>query len=227
MDDPAVRTVCGVIALDHVGQVLLIRRADDGTWGLPGGGVEPGEDCDRPIAERGNAATDSQLVQGGCDRRLDVGSAQQTAAGTVPTKMAGHPAAAPSRDPAQRPTAWPSAPGLRRVGRSGRRRRSSSGGLSGSPLGGLVLRCGPRHGLLRERYHRGIWTPAARRRLKVLDHTAIFGFTAASYIPLALALPRAGPAARRATPPARHSLVRSRSGQCPEGGPAGRRGRAC
>jgi 8-oxo-dGTP diphosphatase len=43
-DDPVVRTVCGVIALDHVGRVLLIRRADDGTWGLPGGGVEPGED---------------------------------------------------------------------------------------------------------------------------------------------------------------------------------------
>ena len=44
MDGPAVRAVCGVIALDHVGEVLLIRRADDGTWGLPGGGVEPGED---------------------------------------------------------------------------------------------------------------------------------------------------------------------------------------
>lgn len=40
-------------------------------------------------------------------------------------------------------------------------------------------------------YHRGVWTPAARRRLKVLDHTAIFGFAAASYTPLALALPRA------------------------------------
>lgn len=40
-------------------------------------------------------------------------------------------------------------------------------------------------------YHRGGWTPAARRRLKMLDHAAIFGFTAASYTPLALALPRA------------------------------------
>jgi len=36
--------MCGVIALDEERQVLLIRRADDGTWGLPGGGVEPGED---------------------------------------------------------------------------------------------------------------------------------------------------------------------------------------
>ena len=43
-------------------------------------------------------------------------------------------------------------------------------------------------------YHRGDWAPAARRRLKLLDHTAIFGFTAASYTPLALALP---PAERR------------------------------
>ena len=40
-------------------------------------------------------------------------------------------------------------------------------------------------------YHRGTWTPAARRRLKLLDHAAIFGFAAASYTPLALALPRA------------------------------------
>lgn len=39
-------------------------------------------------------------------------------------------------------------------------------------------------------YHRGSWSPAARRRLKLLDHTAIFGFAAASYTPLALALPR-------------------------------------
>ena len=38
------RTVCGVVALDDAGRVLLVRRADDGTWGLPGGGVEPGED---------------------------------------------------------------------------------------------------------------------------------------------------------------------------------------
>ena len=37
------RTVCGVVALDPAGLVLLVRRADDGSWGLPGGGVEPGE----------------------------------------------------------------------------------------------------------------------------------------------------------------------------------------
>lgn len=38
-------------------------------------------------------------------------------------------------------------------------------------------------------YHRGRWSPRAKRRLKRLDHTAVFGFTAASYAPLALALP--------------------------------------
>lgn len=37
------RAVAGVLALDAAGGVLLVRRADDGTWGLPGGGVEPGE----------------------------------------------------------------------------------------------------------------------------------------------------------------------------------------
>ena len=40
---PVLRPVCGVAALDGEGRVLLLRRADDGTWGLPGGGVEPGE----------------------------------------------------------------------------------------------------------------------------------------------------------------------------------------
>ncbi len=40
---PVVRAVCGVVALDAADRVLLVRRSDDGTWGLPGGGVEPGE----------------------------------------------------------------------------------------------------------------------------------------------------------------------------------------
>jgi len=39
----AVRAVCGVVALDSHGRLLLVRRADDASWGLPGGGVEPGE----------------------------------------------------------------------------------------------------------------------------------------------------------------------------------------
>lgn len=39
----ALRAVCGIIALDEKGRLLLVRRADDGSWGLPGGGVEPGE----------------------------------------------------------------------------------------------------------------------------------------------------------------------------------------
>ena len=40
---PVLRPVCGVVALDGEGRVLLLRRTDDGTWGLPGGGVEAGE----------------------------------------------------------------------------------------------------------------------------------------------------------------------------------------
>lgn len=39
----AIRPVCGVVAVDARGRLLLVRRADDDTWGLPGGGVEPGE----------------------------------------------------------------------------------------------------------------------------------------------------------------------------------------
>jgi 8-oxo-dGTP diphosphatase len=43
--DPPVtiRPVVGVLALDAAGRVLLVRRADDGSWCLPGGGVEVGE----------------------------------------------------------------------------------------------------------------------------------------------------------------------------------------
>lgn len=47
MDAPesgcSVRAVCGVVAEDPSGDVLLLRRAGEGTWGLPGGGVHPGE----------------------------------------------------------------------------------------------------------------------------------------------------------------------------------------
>jgi 8-oxo-dGTP diphosphatase len=39
----SVRAVAGVLAVDATGRVLLVRRTDDGTWGLPGGGVEAGE----------------------------------------------------------------------------------------------------------------------------------------------------------------------------------------
>jgi 8-oxo-dGTP diphosphatase len=39
----SVRAVCGVVAEDFAGNVLLLRRAGEGTWGLPGGGVDPGE----------------------------------------------------------------------------------------------------------------------------------------------------------------------------------------
>jgi 8-oxo-dGTP diphosphatase len=33
----------GVVAQDHAGRVLLIRRSDDGHWGIPGGAVNVGE----------------------------------------------------------------------------------------------------------------------------------------------------------------------------------------
>lgn len=33
----------GVVVMDADGRLLLGRRGEDGTWGLPGGGLEPGE----------------------------------------------------------------------------------------------------------------------------------------------------------------------------------------
>lgn len=38
-----VRVVAGVVLRDRAGRVLLIRRATEDTWGIPGGGLEPGE----------------------------------------------------------------------------------------------------------------------------------------------------------------------------------------
>ncbi|WP_179855106.1 NUDIX domain-containing protein [Paractinoplanes atraurantiacus] len=37
------RPCCGVVVQDERGRVLLMRRSGEGTWGLPGGGVEAGE----------------------------------------------------------------------------------------------------------------------------------------------------------------------------------------
>lgn len=40
---PIVRAVCGAVVTDAAGHVLLMQRRGEGTWGLPGGGVEAGE----------------------------------------------------------------------------------------------------------------------------------------------------------------------------------------
>lgn len=45
---PTLVPTAGVAILDAVGQILLGRRSDDGSWSLPGGKLEPGEsfaDC--------------------------------------------------------------------------------------------------------------------------------------------------------------------------------------
>jgi 8-oxo-dGTP pyrophosphatase MutT (NUDIX family) len=33
---------------DHAGRVLLVRRADDGRWAMPGGWVEPAPSAETP-----------------------------------------------------------------------------------------------------------------------------------------------------------------------------------
>jgi 8-oxo-dGTP diphosphatase len=42
-DAATIRPVAGVVLRDDDGRILLIRRRGEGTWGIPGGGVEPGE----------------------------------------------------------------------------------------------------------------------------------------------------------------------------------------
>ena len=38
-----VKVGVGVIVVDDSGEILLEKRRDNGMWGLPGGGIEPGE----------------------------------------------------------------------------------------------------------------------------------------------------------------------------------------
>ena len=42
-DKIELRVCCGVVVLDERERVLLMRRNGEGTWGLPGGGMESGE----------------------------------------------------------------------------------------------------------------------------------------------------------------------------------------
>ncbi|MDG4797974.1 NUDIX domain-containing protein [Micromonospora sp. WMMD1082] len=43
MENASIRAVCGAVVRDAAGRVLLMRRSGEGTWGVPGGGVEAGE----------------------------------------------------------------------------------------------------------------------------------------------------------------------------------------
>jgi len=47
-----VKVGVGVIVVDDSGRVLLEKRSDNGMWGLPGGGIEPGESvCEAALRE--------------------------------------------------------------------------------------------------------------------------------------------------------------------------------
>jgi ADP-ribose pyrophosphatase YjhB (NUDIX family) len=42
-ESPKLVPSAGVVVRDDEGRILLVRRADDGTWCFPGGHVDPGE----------------------------------------------------------------------------------------------------------------------------------------------------------------------------------------
>lgn len=41
---PLLSVGVSILIQDEAGRVLLQRRGDDGLWGTPGGGLDPGED---------------------------------------------------------------------------------------------------------------------------------------------------------------------------------------
>ena len=51
----AIRLGCSAAIFDEQGRIFLTRRADNGQWCLPGGGIEPGESvgeaCEREVLE--------------------------------------------------------------------------------------------------------------------------------------------------------------------------------
>jgi ADP-ribose pyrophosphatase YjhB (NUDIX family) len=42
-NETELRARCGVVVIDDRNRVLLIRRSGEGSWGVPGGGIEVGE----------------------------------------------------------------------------------------------------------------------------------------------------------------------------------------
>ena len=63
-DAPLMRPVAGVILRDTAGRILLIRRAGEDTWGIPGGGLESGESWSA-------AAVRECREETGCTARID------------------------------------------------------------------------------------------------------------------------------------------------------------
>ena len=65
--EPRLTPSAGIAAFDDTGRLLLVHRADDGTWGLPGGRLEVGEsaiECARRefLEETGHEATIAGLL---------------------------------------------------------------------------------------------------------------------------------------------------------------------
>src|SRR5207247_3713755 len=60
---PAMVIRPGVSAIILTGEGLLLqRRSDNGLWGLPGGGVEPGESVTEAVVREGRAETGREEV---------------------------------------------------------------------------------------------------------------------------------------------------------------------
>jgi 8-oxo-dGTP pyrophosphatase MutT (NUDIX family) len=60
--EPLLLAAAGIIVRDERGAVLLQRRGDDGSWGIPGGSLEPGETWE--AAARRELAEETGLVVG-------------------------------------------------------------------------------------------------------------------------------------------------------------------
>lgn len=65
--EPLLLVASGTIVQDDHGRILLQRRGDDGSWGIPGGALEPGETLEQAarrelLEETGLTAVDLECV---------------------------------------------------------------------------------------------------------------------------------------------------------------------
>jgi 8-oxo-dGTP pyrophosphatase MutT (NUDIX family) len=60
---PIILVGAAVLILNREGQLLLMRRSDNGMWGIPGGAMEPGETLEATVRRETSEETSLEIQQ--------------------------------------------------------------------------------------------------------------------------------------------------------------------